>query len=848
MELWRQCTLWLAACGVLPPGHRLNGPEARLFELAQSLRDGVLLCRLLGVLRSGCISTKHISQRPHMSQFLCLKNIRTFLSTCCDTFGMRRNDLFDAFDLFDVRDFAKVINTLSRLSHTPIALSSGVRPFPTEVSEADEDIYKSLADLIDEESVEDEEDLYDCVYGDDEGGEVYEVLMKVEAAQPIRPLESDVRTCCLLEIKQTEEKYTDTLESIEKYFMIPLRQYLTVADMETIFINMEALVNVHRDLNMELKSVILSKNQQNLYQVFIKYKERLLIYGEYCSKVEDAIKCLDEISKSRQDLRLKLEEYARRANNGKFTLRDLLVVPMQRVLKYHLLLQELAKQTTERQEKVNLRLALDAMKDLAQYVNEVKRDSETLREITQFQHCIDNLNQPLASYGRPKVDGELRILTLDKRGRQDRYAFLFDKAVIVCKRRGDIYEMKEIIDLCSYKITNNPTTDKENKKWSHGFYLTHLHGHNGFEFFCRTKELKKKWLEQFAMALSNIRPEHGSSNEHSFTMYTFAQATVCSACRMLLRGIFYQGYLCTRCGTGAHKECLGRIGVCSKAEADPRRGKHMNCFNGDKKQDTPLDMGLPRMQVTRCYGGVPQPPNTGPALTIQQGDVIEVYGAEAHSVWWKGRNLTTREMGFFPRDCVKPLPCVPKRMDYSGFAWFAGAIDRHQAEAELINRENSTFLVRQRPKQLDEFAISINYNNEVKHIKIISEDSSFYIAQNKRFRTLKDLVDYYGYHSLKEGFRCLDTTLQIPYKIPECLTGYRAAQAAKSFPRPKVVGVAVAQYDFSARDMRELTLQEGDVVTIHSKTGPNGWWRGSVNGRIGWFPSTYVEEDEDCFH
>lgn len=42
-------------------------------------------------------------------QFLCLKNIRTFLSACCDSFGIKRSELFDAFDLFDVRDFGKVI-------------------------------------------------------------------------------------------------------------------------------------------------------------------------------------------------------------------------------------------------------------------------------------------------------------------------------------------------------------------------------------------------------------------------------------------------------------------------------------------------------------------------------------------------------------------------------------------------------------------------------------------------------------------------------------------------------------------------------------------------------------------
>lgn len=49
---------------------------------------------------------------------------------------------------------------------------------------------------------------------------------------------------------------------------------------------------------------------------------------------------------------------------------------------------------------------------------------------------------------------------------------------------------------------------------------------------------------------------------------------------------------------------------------------------------------------------------------------------------------------------------------------------------------------------------------------------------------------------------------------------------------PKVMGVAIARYDFSSRDTRELTLQEGDVVKIYSKTGANGWWRGEVNGRV----------------
>lgn len=49
---------------------------------------------------------------------------------------------------------------------------------------------------------------------------------------------------------------------------------------------------------------------------------------------------------------------------------------------------------------------------------------------------------------------------------------------------------------------------------------------------------------------------------------------------------------------------------------------------------------------------------------------------------------------------------------------------------------------------------------------------------------------------------------------------------------PKVLGIAVARYDFCARDMRELSLLKGDVVKIYTKMSGNGWWRGEANGKV----------------
>ncbi|KAG8142134.1 putative Guanine nucleotide exchange factor VAV2-like protein [Naja naja] len=68
MAEWRQCGRWLIDCKVLPANHRVVWPSAVVFELAQALRDGVLLCQLLHNLSPGSVDLKDINFRPQMSQ------------------------------------------------------------------------------------------------------------------------------------------------------------------------------------------------------------------------------------------------------------------------------------------------------------------------------------------------------------------------------------------------------------------------------------------------------------------------------------------------------------------------------------------------------------------------------------------------------------------------------------------------------------------------------------------------------------------------------------------------------------------------------------------------------------
>ncbi|KAM5259570.1 LOW QUALITY PROTEIN: guanine nucleotide exchange factor VAV2 [Hipposideros larvatus] len=860
MEQWRQCGRWLIDCKVLPPNHRVVWPSAVVFDLAQALRDGVLLCQLLHNLSPGSIDLKDINFRPQMSQFLCLKNIRTFLKVCHDKFGLRNSELFDPFDLFDVRDFGKVISAVSRLSLHSVAQNKGIRPFPSEeTAENDDDVYRSLEELADEHDLG--EDIYDCVPCEDEGDDIYEDIIKVEVQQPMKMgmTEDDKRNCCLLEIQETEAKYYRTLEDIEKNYMGPLRLVLSPADMAAIFINLEDLIKVHHSF---LRSIDLSMmaGGSALAKVFLEFKERPG-YGSVGVQHPQA-RTLHQLAAPRQECTLKVQD--------EFKLQDLLVVPMQRVLKYHLLLKELLSHSTDRPERQQLREALEAMQDLAMYINEVKRDKETLKKISEFQSSIENLQVKLEEYGRPKIDGELKVRSIVNHTKQDRYLFLFDKAVIVCKRKGYSYELKETIELLFHKMTDDPMNNKDVKKshgkmWSYGFYLIHLQGKQGFQFFCKTEDMKRKWMEQFEMAMSNIKPDKANANHHSFQMYTFDKTTNCRACRMFLRGTFYQGYLCTKCGVGAHKECLEVTPPCK--------------ISSPADQDASGAGPGPKMVAVQNYHGNPAPPGK-PVLTFQTGDVIELLRGDPESQWWEGRLVQTRKSGYFPSVSVKPCPVdgrppigrLPSReIDYTAYPWFAGNMERQQTDNLLKSHASGTYLIRERPAEAERFAISIKFNDEVKHIKVVEKDSWIHITEAKKFESLLELVEYYQCHSLKESFKQLDTTLKYPYKSREraasrassrspasCASynfsflspqGLSFASQGSSAPfwsvfTPRVIGTAVARYNFAARDMRELSLREGDVVKIYSRIGGDqGWWRGETNGRVGWFPSTYVEEE-----
>ena len=153
--LWKSCANWLCRLQILPDNHRILMPDATMQDLAYTIRDGVLLCHVASSLAPSSLDQKNVNQRPQMAQFLCIKNIRVFLTACRDFFKLKETDLFEPNMLYHYTDFARVLHTLSKLSHCEVAQFSkpDVSGFPMR--------YRSSPVLTRKD--QQEEEIYRCV-------------------------------------------------------------------------------------------------------------------------------------------------------------------------------------------------------------------------------------------------------------------------------------------------------------------------------------------------------------------------------------------------------------------------------------------------------------------------------------------------------------------------------------------------------------------------------------------------------------------------------------------------------------------------------------------------------------
>lgn len=99
------------------------------------------------------------------------------------------------------------------------------------------------------------------------------------------------RDYVIQELVETERNYSDVLNILLKHFARPLSSLLRPEDSARIFFGIKELAEIHAGFHSQLRK---ARTGAALAQVFLDWREKFLIYGDYCANLTLAQNTLQE--------------------------------------------------------------------------------------------------------------------------------------------------------------------------------------------------------------------------------------------------------------------------------------------------------------------------------------------------------------------------------------------------------------------------------------------------------------------------------------------------------------------------------------------------------------------------
>ncbi|XP_043554097.1 pleckstrin homology domain-containing family G member 3 isoform X3 [Chiloscyllium plagiosum] len=260
----------------------------------------------------------------------------------------------------------------------------------------------------------------------------------------------------VMEIIETERMYVQDLRSIVEDYLgyiidaldLPIRPEHVCA----LFGNIEDIYEFNSDLLQDLDSC--HHDPVAIARCFVDKSQDFDIYTQYCTNYPNSVAALTECMRNKILAKFFRERQSTLKRN--LPLGSYLLKPVQRILKYHLLLQEIAKHFDASQEGYEvIEEAIDTMTGVAWYINDMKRKHEHSIRLQEVQSLLINWNGPdLTTYGELVLEGTFRI----HRAKNERTLFLFDKVLLLAKKRGEHFIYKTHI-MCSALMLIESTRD-----------------------------------------------------------------------------------------------------------------------------------------------------------------------------------------------------------------------------------------------------------------------------------------------------------------------------------------------------------------------------------------------------
>ncbi|XP_036761956.2 pleckstrin homology domain-containing family G member 3 isoform X7 [Manis pentadactyla] len=286
------------------------------------------------------------------------------------------------------------------------------------------------------------------------------------------------------EIVETERMYVQDLRSIVEDYLLKIIDtpgLLKPEQVSALFGNIESIYALNSQLLRDLDSC--NSDPVAVASCFVERSQEFDIYTQYCNNYPNSVAALTECMRDKQQAKFFRDRQELLKHS--LPLGSYLLKPVQRILKYHLLLQEIAKYFDEEEDGFEVvEDAIDTMTCVAWYINDMKRRHEHAVRLQEIQSLLINWKGPdLTTYGELVLEGTFRV----HRVRNERTFFLFDKALLITKKRGDHFVCKDHIP-CSSLMLIESTRD------SLCFTVTHYkHGKQQYNIQAKTVEEKRSW-------------------------------------------------------------------------------------------------------------------------------------------------------------------------------------------------------------------------------------------------------------------------------------------------------------------------------------------------------------------
>ncbi|XP_017658423.1 pleckstrin homology domain-containing family G member 3 isoform X2 [Nannospalax galili] len=286
------------------------------------------------------------------------------------------------------------------------------------------------------------------------------------------------------EIVETERMYVQDLRSIVEDYLLKIIDtpgLLKPEQVSALFGNIESIYALNSQLLRDLDSC--NSDPVAVASCFVERSQEFDIYTQYCNNYPNSVAALTECMRDKQQAKFFRDRQELLQHS--LPLGSYLLKPVQRILKYHLLLQEIAKHFDEEEDGFEVvEDAIDTMTCVAWYINDMKRRHEHAVRLQEIQSLLINWKGPdLTTYGELVLEATFRV----HRVRNERTFFLFDKILLITKKRGDHFVYKGHIP-CSSLMLIESTRD------SLCFTVTHYkHSKQQYSIQAKTVEEKRSW-------------------------------------------------------------------------------------------------------------------------------------------------------------------------------------------------------------------------------------------------------------------------------------------------------------------------------------------------------------------